>query len=154
MFMTKSQALGAGMGLMDPIDQSQDSSGDKSPDTYTRGKILDLKPKWDDLLSFFRSVGPPEECRPIAADFDHALTNVTGSVGDIAVVLNEFATDPDKAGKDATKMQHKSYDDIDRYFLRCDQKVSDICSKYNKRKWFNVKQDVGTGGLLGKLGGL
>jgi len=155
-FERKSEALGAGMGLMDPYDQSEGSAGDKEPGSYTKGKILDLRPDWDNLITFFNSVPPPEECRPIADDYNRALNEIPGMMGDIGEMLNGVANDPQKALEQAMKMQNGSYSGIDRYFARTDQKVGAICTKYQKTKWFNIATDVAAGGMLSKqmMGGL
>ena len=155
-FMQKNSVLGAGMGLMDPYDQSEGSAGDKEPSSYTKGKILDLRPQWEDLITFFNSVPPPEECRPIADDYNRALNEIPGMMGDLGEMLNGVANDPQKALEQAKKMQNGSYSGIDRYFARTDQKLGDICSKYQKTKWFNIATDVAAGGMLSKqmMGGL
>jgi predicted nucleic acid-binding Zn ribbon protein len=147
-WMEKNSVLGAGMGMMDPYDQSTDNEGDKEPAGYTKGKVLDLRPKWVDLITFFDSKKPPEECVPIADDFDRALNEIPGMMGDIGDILNG-KNEPEQALQKLKKMQNGSYSDIDRYFQRCDQKVSAICDKYDVHKWFNIKGDVGGGGMLG-----
>lgn len=152
--MQKMQALGAGMGLMDPYDQSKDGSGDQSPGDYAKGKVMDFRPRWQQLVDFFNSVPPPEECKPLAADFNRALSEVPGMMGDIGDVLNEISNDPSRALQDANKMKGGSYGDIDRYFARADQKLSDICAKYDHNKWFNIKADVAGGSPLSMFGNL
>ena len=155
-FMQKSSVLGAGMGLMDPYDQSEGANGDKEPSSYTKGKILDLRPQWDELITFFNSVPPPQECRPLADDYSRALDEIPGMMGDLGEMLNGVANDPQKALEQAKKMQNGSYSGIDRYFARTDQKLGEICSKYQKAKWFNIASDVAAGGMLSKqmMGGL
>ena len=151
-WMQKNSVLGAGMGMMDPYDQSgPEGDNDKDPGTYTKGKILDLRPKWTALYQFFRSYPPPAECKPIADDFDKAIVEVPGMMGDLGDILNGTSGSPDDALKKLKKMQNSSYGDIDRYFIRCDGKLGDICGKYHMNKWFNVKGDVMAGGIMGKL---
>jgi hypothetical protein len=152
--MQKMGVLGAGMGLMDPYDQSQEGEGDKEPSGYAKGKILDLRPRWEQLITFFNSVPPPAECKPVADDFNRAIGEIPGMMGDLADVLNTAASDPQNALKTVKKLQNTSYGDIDRYFGRCDQKVSQICNKYNMNKWFNIKTDVLAGGMMGAHGGI
>jgi zinc-ribbon domain len=154
LWIQKNQALGAGMGLTDPYDQAQGDDADKAPNDYTKGKILDLRPKWQELIDFFRSVPPPEECRPLADDFDRAVSEIPGMMGDMGDILNQASTDPTAAMQGIQKMKSGSYANIDRYFARADEKLGAICAKYNKTKWFNIKQDVGGGGVLGKVPGL
>lgn len=154
LWMQKFQVLGPGMSMMDPYDQSSDNPEDKAPGSYASGKIKDMRPKWDELLTFFRSVPPPQECVPIADDFDRAIREIPGMMGDLSDVLNAADTDPNDAMKRVKKMQNGSYGDIDRYFDRCDQKVGAICMKYKTNKWFNIKGDVVAGGMMGKFSSL
>ena len=149
--MQKISVLGAGMGLMDPYDQSSESKTDADPSTYTKGKIADLRPDWVELYKFYRSVPPPPECVPIAEDFDKSLSEIPGMMGDLGDVLNSVQANPADALKQLKKLQNSSYSDIDRYFSRCDEKVNQICDKYHMHKWFNIKSDVMAGGVLGKL---
>lgn len=155
-FMQKNSVLGAGMGLMNPYDQSGDGTDDKDPGTYTKGKILDLRPLWQELITYFNSVPPPEECKPLADDFNQAISEIPGMMGDLGEVLNEVSTNPEKALQTVNKMKNGSYDGIDRYFARADQKLGAICAKYARNKWFNIQTDVGAGGMFSKgmLGGI
>ncbi len=146
-----SSTLGAGMGTMNPYDQSDDNSDDKAPGSYTKGKVLDFRPRWQKLQDLFHSYPPPAECQPIADDFDRALGEIPGMMGDISEILNTADSDPTGALQKIKKLQNSSYGDIDRYFIRCDEKVARICGKYNKKKWFNIKGDVMAGGSMAKL---
>lgn len=152
--LQQNQALGAGMGLMDPYDQSQESAEDKPPSEYTRGKVLDFRPRWTELYDFFASVRPPQECQDLAEDYGKAMGEIPGQMGDLADAMNQLTGNPTEALQSLQKLKGKSYEGIDRYFARSDEQVGRICAKYNKPKWFNVKTDVGSGGLLGKLNGL
>ncbi|MEZ0325985.1 MAG: hypothetical protein ACAH95_08755 [Fimbriimonas sp.] len=150
-FMTKFGALGAGMGMFNPYDQASEEGPDQAPGQYTKGKVLDLRPKWTELIGYFRSKTPPEECRTMAGDFDRALSEIPGMMGDVGDILNSADADPAAAMKLAKKLQNSSYSDIDRYFARTDEKLGQICKKYNTNKWFNVASDVMGGGMLGKF---
>ena len=153
-FIQKSSALGSGMGLMNPYDQSEEGAEDKSPDEYTKGKMLNLRPRWDELIQFYYAYPPPAECQPLASDFGQALNEIPGMTSDIGAILNDVASNPDKALQSAMKMEKSSYGSIDRYFARADEKLSQICNKYNRHKWFNIASDTGSSGILGKtLGG-
>jgi len=155
LWMQKFQVLGGAMGMLDPYDQAAtDDKDDKAPGTYASGKIQDMRPKWTQLVDYFHTVPPPTECQPIADDFDRALREIPGMMGDLSDVLNSADSDPQGAMKLVKKMQNGSYGDIDRYFDRCDQKLSAICFKYKVNKWFNVKGDVVAGGMMGKFGSL
>ena len=150
--MQKMQALGAGMGLMDPYDQSQDGHEDKDPGTYAKGKVMDFRPRWQGLVDYFNSYPPPEECKPLASDFNRALSEVPGMMGDIGDILNSVSNDPSAALQQMNKFKGGSYGDIDRYFARADVKLSDICKRYEHNKWFNIKADVQGGSPLTMFG--
>lgn len=149
-FMQKSSVLGAGMGLMNPYDQSEGGAEDAPPADYTKGKILDLRPRWQELLDFYHSVPPPAECQPLASDFGQAMNEIPGVMGDLGGILNDLANNPEEALKQLNRMKNGSYGNIDRYFARADQKLGAICSKYRTPKWFNIVTDVGTGSMFGK----
>ena len=135
-------ALGAGVGEVDPYDQT---GGDgKNPADVTKGKFEDLKPQWEALLTDFESAPPPEECRGIATDYHRALSEVPGMVGDINGVLNQVGTDPSSAMSKIHDLQRRSYDNVDKPFAESDEKVQGICDKYKKTKWFNIG-DAGQG---------
>jgi hypothetical protein len=153
LFMTTLQVKGAAIGLMDMYAQENDHADDQSPDRYVQGKLADLRPQWQQLVTDFRSFPPPEECRPIAADFDRALSEVPGMVGDINEVLNAVMTDPTSALQKVQKMRNTSRNEIGRYFQRSDQKVAEVCKKYRVNKWFNIVTDIDSGGMLGAFGG-
>ncbi|MGV3618094.1 MAG: hypothetical protein ACO1SV_22440 [Fimbriimonas sp.] len=154
LFLTKLSVLGADIGLQDPFDQSQDHEGDTSPDQYSKGKVLDLRPRWEELITFFNSKRPPAECKPLADDFNQALSEIPGMAGDVADILNGVATNPQDALEKARKMQNKSFSAIDRPLMMADQKLGQICAKYNTNKWFNIKSGSGSGNILGRIGGL
>ena len=135
-------ALGAGVGEVDPYDQSGGEG--KDPAQVTKGKFEDLKPQWEALLTDFESVPPPEECRGIATDYHRALSEVPGMVGDINSVLNQVGTDPSSAMDKIHDLQRRSYDSVDKPFAEADEKVQGICDKYHTTKWFNIG-DAGQG---------
>ncbi|CAN5498286.1 hypothetical protein BH11ARM2_BH11ARM2_30880 [soil metagenome] len=152
--LQQNQALGAGMGLMNPYDQSEGNGDDKPPSDYTKGKMLDFRPRWNELYDFFASVPPPAECQQLADDYGKAMSEIPGMMGDLADVMNDVTGNPSAALKSMEKLKGKSTGVIDRYFARSDQQVGNLCSKYNKPKWFNVTTDVGSGGIMGKMNGL
>jgi len=154
-YIQKNSALGAGMGLMNPYDQTEGDAQDQDPAQYTKGKILDLRPRWAELVQFYYSVPPPAECMPLAEDFGRGVNEIPGMMGDLGAILNDLSSNPEEALKALQKMQNSSYGNVDRYFARADQKLGQICQKYNRQKWFNIVTDVGSTGILGKsLGGM
>lgn len=154
----KMQTLGAGMGMLDPYEQEKsDQTGNddnQAPGQYAKGKVMDFRPKWLELQQFYRSKTPPAECQKMADDYGRALNEIPGMMGDLGDILNGADADPASMLKKVEKMQSSSYGDIDRYFARTDNGLSDICAKYKVNKWFNVKADIASGGIMGKFGGL
>lgn len=146
-FQQMLSVLGAGMGMLNPYE-----SDDKSPDQITTGKFQDLKPEWERLIAFFNSVPPPPEAQPLAADYNRALGEIPGMTSDVVEILNSVTSDPTGALQRIGSLKAKSYGDIDRYFLRADERLSGITAKYGVPKWFNIKADASVGGSMGKLG--
>jgi len=142
--------LGPAMGEVDPYDQSGEAG--QHPADLTKGKFEDLRPQWQEVLAFFTSKQPPAECEPIAASYYRALNEIPGMIGDINEVLNGVSANPSGAMQEISKMKNKSYGGIDKNLAETDERVQGICTKYNKKKWFNVKSDVLGGGMLGKAG--
>jgi hypothetical protein len=145
--------LGPAIGELDPYDQTGGTG--KEPTDVAATKFNDLRPEWRQLIADFQSVPPPEECKPIANDFFRAINEIPGMTGDIMDVLNNVSSgsaDPSAMLAEASKLRNKSYDNIDVYLISTDKRVQDICDKYNKKKWFNIKTDVAGSGMLGKMG--
>jgi hypothetical protein len=142
--------LGPAIGELNPYDQSGELG--EEPTDVAEDKFADLRPEWHALIKFFQSKPPPEECKPIADDYFRAINEIPGMTGDVIGVLNTVSRDPSSALAAASKLRNKSYDNIDRYLIQTDKRVQDICDKYRKDKWFNIKTDVAGSGLLGKAG--
>ena len=152
----KMQGLGAAMGMLN--DQGQIDPGsdeNKEPGAYAKEKVLNFRPPWDRLVTFFNAYPPPAECRPLASDFNRALSEVPGVMGDLGSVLSTASTDPTAALKVVNGMKNTSANDIDKYFGTADSKLGEICAKYETPKWFGIKTDVGGSPLaaFGSLGG-
>jgi hypothetical protein len=135
------------MGLLNPDSEAEDSS----PSDTARASFDQLRPDWAQLVADFQSKAPPAECKPMADDYLRAISEIPGMNSDLAAVLEGASTDPAKALEAAMNLQNKSGGVIDRYLGETDGKVADICRKYETRKWFSIKSDVG-GGLMGKFG--
>jgi hypothetical protein len=145
--MQQMKVLGGAMGLLNPDSEAEDSS----PSDTARASFDQLRPDWTQLIADFQSKAPPAECKPIADDYLRAISEIPGMNSDLAAVLEGASTDPAKALEAAMNLQNKSGGVIDRYLGETDGKVADICRKYETRKWFSIKSDVG-GGLMGKFG--
>lgn len=149
-FQQELSVLGPGIGSMDPYDQTID--GGQDPQHVVKGKFADLRPQWNDLIKEFNSVPPPEECKPLADDYFHALNEIPAETADIMDVLNQVTGNPQQALVSAEKLKNRSFAEIDKPFQQADQRLQAICDKYGKSKWFNIKTDVAGTDQLGKMG--
>jgi len=143
--MQQMKVLGGAMGLLDG------DGDDTAPSDTAKQRFDTLRPDWNQLLSDFNAFPPPAECKPIADDYSRAINEIPGMNADIGSVLEGASSDPAKALEAAMKLQNTSATVIDKYLGEADSKVGDICRKYETRKWFAIKTDVG-GGLMGKFG--
>ncbi|MBN9503054.1 MAG: zinc ribbon domain-containing protein [Armatimonadetes bacterium] len=144
--MQRMKVLGGMSSLLGGDDEE-----DTPPTKEAEQEFNDLQPEWNQLISDFRSYPPPAECKPIADDYSRALLEVPGVTSDIANILTNAMDNPQEALQRAYKLQNTSQNVIDKYFRESDNKVGNICSKYNTSKWFSIKSDVG-GGLMSKFG--
>ena len=152
---TRLQGMGGAANFLNndgEVDPGSDENKDASQ--VGRDKILSFRPPWDQLVAFFNSKTPPAECAPLASNYNRALSELGGSMGDIADLLNGASKDPASALKKAYAMQGKSPQQIDKYFNGASQKYGDICQKYDTKPWFEIKSDVTMGGNLGIFGNL
>lgn len=140
--------LGPGIGELDPYDQSGKEG--ETPESTAKGKFEDLRPDWKQLIQDFRDVPPPAECKPLADAFDSGINEIPAMIGDLVDVMNSIGTNPSGALQKVQQMKNKSYAGVDRSFQEADGLLSQVCDKYDERKWFNIKTDVVGGSLLGK----
>ena len=152
--MQKMKVLGAGgMGMLGG-DGEENTGGDPEPSRNAQSAFDDLRPDWNKLIADFQGYPPPSECRPIADDYYRAISEIPGMNADLASILSTVASDPENAAsalEKVMKIQNTSTNVIDKYLGSTDTRVGDICRKYETRKWFDIKTDVG-GGIMGKFG--
>lgn len=150
--MQQMKVLGGGMGLLN--EDEGGSGGDTGPSETAKTSFDALRPEWNQLIADFRSYPPPAECRPIADDYYRAVSEIPGMNSDLADILSSIAGNPENAAsalERVMKIQNTSANVIDKNLGSTDSRVGDICRKYETRKWFDIKTDVG-GGLMGKFG--
>jgi hypothetical protein len=147
--MKQMQVLGPSMGILNELEG--EDGGDLGPSSTAKDSFDSLRPEWNQLIADYRSLPPPDECRPIADDYYRAISEIPGMNADLASVLSGVEADPAKALESAMRLQNTSANVIDKNLGSADSKVGDICRKYETRKWFDIKTDVG-GGLMGKFG--
>jgi hypothetical protein len=116
------------------------------------GKARDIanevRPKWKELAAEFEAKAPPEECQSIAGEYDQALRETGATVSDIIDVINNEAGEPQSAIEKLRGIMTSHKKMIDEPAKRTDDGVARICDKYGVRKWFEIKGDVGGGGLF------
>ena len=76
------------MGLLNGEDE------DSAPSDTAKQSFDDLRPEWNQLIADFRSYPPPAECRPIADDYNRALSEIPGINADLAQILSGASQDP------------------------------------------------------------
>ncbi len=147
--MQQMKILGAGMGVFN--EEEVGFGGDTGPSESAKTSFDAMRPEWNQLIQDFHSYPPPAECKPIADDYTRAITEIPGMNSDLADILANVSSDPAAALERVMKIQNTSSGVIDKFLGSTDSKVGDICRRYETRKWFDIKTDVG-GGLLGKFG--
>lgn len=143
---TLQQGLGGARGAYD--NQGNLNLDDlKSPTGAAANTIGDLEQPWRDLIKFFESVPPPDECKDLANTYDSALDETAGEMHDLQTILQGSDASM-QANADAlqkvTQMTGQSGATIDKHFSLSDDMVAQICDKYRTRKWFSIKADVGS----------
>ncbi len=110
----------------------------------TKNVLADVRPAWKDLDTFFNSKPPPDACREIASNYDQALRETGGTIGDIIDIMNS-AADPHQAVAKLQEIMRTNKKLIDEPGRKTDQGVQAICDYYKTRKWFSISGDIGGG---------
>src|SRR6185312_14399590 len=141
----KSQLAGGVDALKDALNGIDDPNSElHSPTDKLAGIVKKMHDQVVDLQGFFDDYPKaPAECVPIKDAYDQALSETAAQMGDIADHL--AAGDIDKL----LKMEGKSAGGIDSSGEKTDRLVGEICSKYNKRRWFSIASDIKSSPLFG-----
>lgn len=136
-----------------------------APPSLQKGKFLGelVRPRWKELVAFFESKKAPGECKGIADAYAQCVRETGNYVSDamekIQSVMDAMSGDMTSGGEEdvyrsqaeATKELYKMLDTndtmIDEAGIRADKGVRSICDRYGVRKWFEIKGDIGGGGL-------
>lgn len=140
----KSQLEGGVDALKDLLNGIDDPNSEIHSPTEKLANVL--KKMHDDVhevLVFFDSMEPPQECIPIRDAYDQALNEEAAQMGDIADHL--ASGDIEKL----LKMEGKSAAGIDSAGAKTDRLVGEICDKYNKRRWFSISSDIKSTSIFG-----
>jgi hypothetical protein len=130
-------------GLVNEAMTGEESNAPKST-TKTAQSAEKIRAGWRQLLDDFRSFPPPEECGPIRDEYDVALRETGGMIGDILAAIDDAEANRDGALSALMKMRGKSVS-IDHAAVESDGLVQAICDKYETRKWFKIRADIGGG---------
>jgi hypothetical protein len=149
---TKLNGLGGAYGMLDK-NGNLDTDQLNSPATTLADKIGDMRGPWRDVIKFFESMPPPTECQDLAHTYDQALDEVSGEMGDFSDMLSTSGSDLNAMVEKLTKMQGQSTGTIDKYLSVSDDMVSQLCNKYNTRKWFKITSGPGMPMSSGMGGG-
>lgn len=150
--MTMMQGAGVAEAMKSLANPDPDAPEPTPPARRFAGRINNLKQNWNQLISDFGSLPPPQECVPIRNDYDQALRETGGMMFDIMEAIDLASTDPTAAVQKLTSMQGTSGQRIDTAAVATDKGVQAVCDRYETRKWFSITGDVG-GGMMGKIGG-
>jgi hypothetical protein len=141
---TKQQVFGGVDSLKDLLNGIDDPSSELKPPTAGLTKVIkELHDQSRDLIEKFESKQPPPECVPIHDSYYKALSETTGMLGDLSDHL--AANDLDAL----MKMKGTSGEGIDTNAIKTDRLLGEICDKYNTRRWFSIKGDIGTDSFMG-----
>jgi hypothetical protein len=140
----KAQAFGGVDTLKDLLNGIDDPNHEmKAPTDELYPVLKELHDQSRDLIEKFESYPPPPECQPIHDSYYQALSETTGMLGDIADNLK--SGDVNKL----LEMKGTSPGSIDANANKADRLVGEICDKYNTRRWFYIKGDIGSDGVMG-----
>lgn len=147
------------MGLFYSITKAQLGSaseeGSATPaDTFT-DSVGPMKEDWDGLATFFRSVPPPAECKPIADTYDPVIIRTGERMIEIVGMVEQAyqpGADPQALADKLTAEQGDSTKTIDTPAKETDRQVQEICDKYKTTKWFSIADDFSSP-LTGLMGG-
>lgn len=110
-----------------------------------------MRQSWIQLTAKFNSVRPPAECESIRNSYDDVLSGTGGMMMEIVGTVRSAAQNREGALAKLMAMQGKSSDKIDKPARDADSGVGSVCRKYETKKWFDIKSDIG-GGIMSKLG--
>ncbi len=123
----------------------------KPPTEDIAKKAAQAQREWEELRTFFNSYPPPAECVPIRNSYDQGLKETGAMLFEILDAIAKVFENPSEAHRLVSEMKGDSAKRVDSNRKDTDQKVADICNKYDTKKWFDIPADIG-GGMLGSMG--
>jgi hypothetical protein len=139
----KGQIAGGVDAVKDLLNGIDDPNSEIHPPTEGLAKLIkQMHDETMNLVQYFNSVPPPEECIPIRDAYDRTIRETAGQIGDVADSL---------AASDINgllSMKGKSNEGIDANGKKTDRLVGEICDKYHTSKWFSINGDITFGGVF------
>jgi hypothetical protein len=153
MFVTMATVQGAGalemlQGLMNPDGPDLEPT---APHQRFAEDLAPLKDDWARLLADFNAIPPPAECVPIRHDYDQAVRETSGMIGDLIDVLSQPIENKEQqsaAVQALMRWKGKSNERIGEPARRADQALAAVCEKYSTPKWFSIAADIGDDSVL------
>ena len=139
---TKLNGLGGAYGMLDKKGNLDPDQLNSPTDTFA-GKIGDMRADWRGVIKFFEAMPPPPECEDLAHTYDQALDEISGEMGDFQDMLSNSGSDSTSMVDKLNKLQGQSTGTIDKYLGVSDDMVSNLCQKYNTKKWFKITTGPG-----------
>lgn len=143
--------LGGSIDALQSLLGGDEGTEAPSPATEAKRDFDAYKGKWRQLEDEFASVRPPGECGPIRDAYNVALGETGNMILEIVDQIQNAEQDRAAALRALNAMKGTSDDRIGHPSNRTDALVADICRKYDTAKWFDIKNDFGSG-MFGKLG--
>lgn len=120
------------VGTADQVEAEQNTRVGEASNT-----IASASDYFRDLIQFFRSVPPPEECRPIATDYNAALDEILRMTSEIEQGLATMDIDR------LMRLQGQSVNRIDARIRAADDQVDRVCRKYGVPNEFRLSPESG-----------
>ena len=97
---------------------------------------------WNQLLSQFKSVNPPQECSALAMSYGTLLTETINMMTQIQNTVNSASGDPQGALSQLQAMQGTSTK-LDMLARTSENSLASIYAQYNQPQAFHIAQDIG-----------
>ena len=104
--------------------------------------------EWEALRQKLNSLPPPAECMPLYNNYHGSFVNIQREIGRLKQIGSDLygifqRGGQDQAVKDAEGVSAAHGQNVDELLIKSDEQLGEICFKYNERKWFDIKHDLG-----------
>ncbi|MCX8053213.1 MAG: hypothetical protein N3B12_05345 [Armatimonadetes bacterium] len=154
--LTLSSVGGQTLTLMKLIDMAADPNGkeDLDPLKAVREELVRQYKNWLSTLQYFDKKTAPDECREFSGAYRDVLYREAKAIGTIALGLQRVnIADPADMSRLLAELQKMKKDPsiqagIDRAVDDADAKLTQLVSKYDMKKPFDVLREQQTGGNI------